>query len=238
MDHKVDHIEQHPLSKFSKEPLFLNVDDPSREWTFVSASDILINAPEGGGFTPTREFLRPYEGLLLQVGARRLEKAASSSASNSEHDVDGMLMKFNEMRRQNHLTDVVLVDNEGREHGAHRLVLVCHSDHLEAMFLGENEMIEGRPDAHAGDPVKVDLSEMYSGACIESALGSSFSSSYYGIALIESIHRLFLHQPTLRRSPRPSDIGRLARLVQLLERTTSPKTDGASTDKPYFPLDR
>lgn len=175
MDYELRPGERHPLRPLKEEPLFLNVDDPTQAWTFAPAADLLINAPEGEEYNTARLFLRPFESLLLKSGAKRIAKSLPSrpgaSASELNENLLAMSARFNKLRHEGRFTDVIIVDRDGGEHRAHRMVLVCHSDHLEEMFLGRMAMLESRDDAHPGDPVRVELREMYSGQCLDSALG-------------------------------------------------------------------
>lgn len=96
-----------------------------------------------------------------------------TSGTNIDGTGLAMASKFNELRRSGRFTDAVLVDRDGGEHRAHRLVLVCHGDHLDDMFSGNIGTREAREDAHPGDPIRVEM-PFFSGECLEAALGTSF----------------------------------------------------------------
>ncbi|KAK7696314.1 hypothetical protein QCA50_000968 [Cerrena zonata] len=133
---------QAPLITYRDEPIFLNVDrvDPAAalDWTFVSASRLIFNGPDEGERRQVRVYLSQFKDLLVAVGAKEVKNAVRPilQLSPAEEILKRFRAAFDDQRRNEQFTDVVLKSSDDEEFVAHRTILAAASPHFEILFTG------------------------------------------------------------------------------------------------------
>lgn len=158
------------ISKYNRENLFLNVEDPELDaWTWHCADQLFFDIDDGKDQFGVKRFLLPFSGLLQLAGVERVNSPPCPSLPKSSADIQLLTLRssFSNMRRHKLLTDVVLTTEDGANVAAHRVLLATASDYFKDMFCGS--YVEARP-ASADDPVGVHVEDC-STPCLECALG-------------------------------------------------------------------
>ena len=157
------------LLDYNQDKLFLNVDNPFSEWTWDSASELLLDDRDSSNPRPVRQFLRIYSGLLRAAGVKEIDHVSIPDDLPCEFSHETRLTRirssFNRMREADQLTDVIFIAEDGTEFAAHRVFLAAQSRHFETCFsLGwrESRDLEG----------KVEINVDHSQGCLEAVLGS------------------------------------------------------------------
>jgi len=155
------------LLDYNQDKLFLNVDNPVLEWTWDSASELLLDDRDSSNPHPVRHFLRSYDGLLRAAGVKKINHVSIPDDLPREVSHETQLTRirssFNRMRETDQLTDVTFIAEDGTEFPAHRVFLAAQSRHFDTCFsLGwrESRDLEGKID--------VDHSQ----ECLKAVLGS------------------------------------------------------------------
>ncbi|KAJ7161504.1 hypothetical protein C8R43DRAFT_1105134 [Mycena crocata] len=132
-----DHNEaarQHLLSTAGA--LFLNIDDPTEPWEWRPASQLLFNVeydyPEMESFR-VRQFLQDYRPMLLAAGAG-IEHAVDYKPQTTPRDGNALRESFNTLRKDNKLTDMVLMPTETMGEGEEDKTLRAHSAFVAAVI--------------------------------------------------------------------------------------------------------
>jgi sacsin len=167
------HLEQTGpiLLQHKDEELFLNVDDLKHKAQWDSASKLIFNASDDANFREVREFLRPYESLILQAGGKKITAAPHIKINKSGPDETLALWrgKLNRMRLNGYFIDVVFADLSDGEHGAHRVLLVCFGDFFTTM-LCDSGMKEAHSNSFSnGEIIRIKMG--YDCATIRASLG-------------------------------------------------------------------
>jgi hypothetical protein len=118
--------------------LFLNVDEPTLEWRWNSASELLFDENDSSNPRRVRQFLRNYPGLLRAAGVREISHVSVPDNLLGEDSYEAQLerlrSKFDEMRKADKLTDVTFIAKDGAELTAHRAFLAAKIEHFETCF--------------------------------------------------------------------------------------------------------
>jgi hypothetical protein len=132
-----------PLKKCMKDgiPLFLNVDDPTdmeEKWEWKRATHILLDDYDTGFLQCPRDFIKPFQSLLVAAGAVSINYAHASISERpvQKDDQLSLLERFNEMRCEGVCTDVCFTFDSEEPLHAHRAYLAAYSDHFKDMFSG------------------------------------------------------------------------------------------------------
>ncbi|KAG6809588.1 hypothetical protein H0H92_015655 [Tricholoma furcatifolium] len=164
-----------PLVALHKEPLFLNVRDPSTDtWEWVAAEHLLLHERvDVGGYVALKAFLQPFEHLLWAAGAETVHHPQVPPSSKPPSDSEQLVSirkKFSEMRKAKVLTDVVFIagDNETEILPCHRTFLATYSSFFYDAF--SNEM-EDNLNVSVCNPKLVKVEE-HSSRCVSCALGT------------------------------------------------------------------
>ncbi|KIL57824.1 hypothetical protein M378DRAFT_87354, partial [Amanita muscaria Koide BX008] len=125
----------HKISQKKREVLFLNVDDPgSADWTWHSASNLVIDLQDIYDMHDVKGFLRNYNELLKVAGVRKIRKRATNvmSTTNRHPQRDS----FNDFRQSGTGADVVFEaqDNQFQILPAHRTWLADNNVHFDTKF--------------------------------------------------------------------------------------------------------
>lgn len=176
------------------ENIFLNVDDPSTEpWIWTNANELAFEAEDiDDGIQHVREFLLPYDKLLLAAGVVRVHHPqcpVSNTSQSASATLQSIRTGFNDLRRKGLWTDVVFVtsracdvDDTGtvRSLVAHRSFLTAFSDYFSDSFCGE---FREANDASSSNPIQfpVERSEgdFYSADCVQMLLGAFHFLCYF-----------------------------------------------------------
>ena len=157
------------LLNYNRERLFLNVDNPTLEWSWNSASELLFDENDSSNPRRVRQFLRNYPGLLRTAGVREISHVSVPNNLLSEDSHEAQLERlrnsFNRMREADRLTDVTFIAEDGTEFTAHRAFLAAQIEHFETCFSHgwrESDIIGGSARIH------LDKSR----ECIEAVLGA------------------------------------------------------------------
>ena len=154
---------------YNEERLFLNVDQPTLEWRWNSASELLFDENDLSNPRRVRQFLRNYLGLLRTAGVGEIAHVSVPKNLLDEDPCEAQLArlrsKFDEMRKADKLTDVTFIAEDGAELTAHRTILAAQIGHFETCFSNgwrESDII----GSNAGIPLDK------SRECIEAVLGA------------------------------------------------------------------
>ena len=124
------------LLDYNQERLFLNVDDPIREWRWNSASELLFDENDSSNPRRVREFLKNHGGLLHAAGVRTIDPVLVPDHLLREVSHETRLTQisnsFNEMREADQLTDVTFIAEDDTEFTAHRVFLATQVVHFKA----------------------------------------------------------------------------------------------------------
>ncbi|KAI0029844.1 hypothetical protein K488DRAFT_55472, partial [Vararia minispora EC-137] len=154
--------------------VFLNVNDPTREWDWCQASQLVVNAAsEDENYKRTRSFLKPYSTLIVALGGSKVDAVAKPIVARSlpEESLRRLRLEYNSMRKMAQGTDACLIDQEGRGHPAHRTFLAAWSPIFKASFI-HSGMSEANDGASARDPVRHSMQE-YCSEAVECVLGAT-----------------------------------------------------------------
>ena len=157
------------LRDYNEERLFLNADDPVREWSWNSASELLFDERDSSNPRRVRRFLKNYSGLLRAAGVEEINHVSIPDDLLHEDSHETQLTRirnsFNSMREADHLTDVTFIAKDDTEFSAHRVFLAAQSRHFEACFAPgwrESRVLDG----------DVEIPVDYSRECLQAVLGS------------------------------------------------------------------
>ena len=157
------------LLDYNDERLFLNVDNPTFEWSWISASELLFDETDSSNPRRVRQFLRSYQGLLRAAGVREISHVSVPSNLFGEDSYETQLQRlrssFDEMRKADQLTDVIFIAEDGAELTAHRAFLAAQIRHFKTCFSHgwrESDII--------GSKARIPLDK--SRECIEAVLGA------------------------------------------------------------------
>lgn len=165
------------MIQFHSEALFLNVNDPTREaWEWKSSGELVLETDEDLGlYCPVKTFLLPYRNLLVSSGVHLIQNAEvpqlTSPMSSDTAQLATMRSVFQEMRKEEKLTDVQFSTDEGDLFPAHRSFLATCSTYFYDTFtsgIGRNSQIG--PVWHIPLPG-------YSGHCVRLVLSEQFRFS-------------------------------------------------------------
>lgn len=157
-----------------REPLFLNVNDPTKdEWRFCAAGQMMFNVPDEDDRQEVRALLSPFRRLLLAAGAQeiKLPGAPTITLSSSEEELARLRASFDDLRRSKTLTDVtfrVPGGDSGDELWAHRTFLVAASEFFRDSFTGS--FLEGGP-GFVQRPIVVPVKDVQELQCARLILG-------------------------------------------------------------------
>jgi sacsin len=158
------------ISKYNREKLFLNVDDPKLDMrTWHCADQLFFDINDSKDQFGVKRFLLPFSGLLQRAGVEQVISPPCPSLPKSSAETQLFMLRssFDKMRRHKSLTDVVLTTEDGANIAAHRVLLATSSDYFKDMFCGSyTESQAASPDDPIHVPVK-DCSVSY----LECALG-------------------------------------------------------------------
>jgi len=168
-----DHKDQPELgrciSKYNRENLFLNVDDPKLDmWRWHCADQLFFDIDDGKDQFGVKKFLLPFSGLLRLAGVEQVISPPCPSLLKSSAETQLFMLRstFDNMRRNKTLTDVVLTTEDGANIAAHRVLLATTSDYFKDMFCGSYaESQVASPD----DPINLPVKDCSAG-CLECAL--------------------------------------------------------------------
>ena len=156
------------LLDYSRDKLFLNVDNPTLEWKWDSASELLFDERDSSNPHRVRQFLGSYNGLLRVAGVKEIDHVSIPDdlmrEDSHETQLTRMRNRFDSMREADRLTDVIFVTEDGTEFPAHRAFLAAQSDYFETCFtLGWRESMV----SEGGIRSPVDCSQ----ECLQAVLG-------------------------------------------------------------------
>ena len=158
------------MRDYNDERLFLNIDDPVREWSWNSASELLFDERDSSNPRRVRKFLKNYSGLLRAAGVKEISHVSIPAnlmrEDSHETQLTRLRNKFNSMREADRLTDVTFIANDGTEFPAHRVFLAAQSRHFETCFASDSWR-ESR-DLEEQVEIPVDHGQ----ECLKSVLGS------------------------------------------------------------------
>lgn len=127
------------LKQFAKIPLWLNINSNMDDWVWRSANDLVFDLTyDVGGRFVVREFLLPYQSLLVAAGAHEYRVASPSLPNTSKARAphpEAVCSGWNELRKAGQLLDVCF-KVEGKEIPAHRGMLAAMVPHFKAAFSG------------------------------------------------------------------------------------------------------
>jgi hypothetical protein len=160
------------LLVYKEEELFLNVENLSDIPYWVPSAKLIFNALDDKNFREARSFLKPYEDLILAAGGKKINAASfiHLERTPAEKILFSWRSKLDRLRMGSQLTDIIFVDSEREEHGAHRALLVCLGDHFEALLTNSGMMEAGDNAFSSGAMIRVEMPD-YDGAAIQTALG-------------------------------------------------------------------
>ena len=157
------------LLGYNGERLFLNVDNPTLEWSWNSASELLFDENDSSNPRRVRQFLRNYLGLLRTAGVREISHVSVPNNLLSEDSREAQLARLSssldEMRKADQLTDVTFIAEDGTEFTAHRTLLAAQIEHFKTCFSHgwrESDIVGGSAR------IPLDKSQ----ECIEAVLGA------------------------------------------------------------------
>ncbi|KAI0031007.1 hypothetical protein K488DRAFT_71730 [Vararia minispora EC-137] len=156
--------------------VFLNVDNPSQEWTWCRASELIFNAPsEDGAYKEARAFLLPFSKLVVALGGSEVDRVAKPDIARSkpEETLRAFRIAFDDMRKRSQAVDVRLIDKDGGLHSAHRVFLAACSPFFRDMFIGSG-MTEADDEVSAAQPTQIPMRD-YSGEALEGMLGYMYT---------------------------------------------------------------
>lgn len=123
---------------YNKDKLFLNVDDPTLEWRWDSASELLFDKKDFSNPRRVRKFLKEYDDLLRAAGVQKIEHVSVPDnllvEDSHETQLEQIRNRFNEMREADQLTDVTFIAEDGTRFVAHRVYLAARSEHFSTCF--------------------------------------------------------------------------------------------------------
>ena len=158
------------LRDYNEERLFLNTDDPVREWSWNSASELLFDERDSSNPRRVRNFLKNYSGLLRAAGVKEINHVSIPDnlmrEDSHETQLTRLRNKFNSMREADRLTDVTFIARDGTEFPAHRVFLAAQSRHFETCF-ASGSWRESR-DLEEQVEIPVDHGQ----ECLQAVLGS------------------------------------------------------------------
>jgi len=134
---------------YNQDKLFLNVDNPVSEWTWDSASELLLDERDTSNPHRVRQFLRNYSGLLRAAGVKEINHVSIPNDLLREDSQEAQLTQltqirgsFNKMREGDQFTDVTLTAEDRTQFSAHRVFLAARSGYFETCFtLGWRESV-------------------------------------------------------------------------------------------------
>ena len=123
---------------YNQEKLFLNVDNPAWEWEWNSISELLFDEKDPTNPRRVRRFLESYSGLLRAAGVREIIPVSVPDDLMREDSQEAQWARvrssFDSMRKEDQLTDVTFIAEDGTEFSAHRVFLVAQSKYFKACF--------------------------------------------------------------------------------------------------------
>jgi len=126
------------LLDYNQEKLFLNVDNPAWEWEWNSISELLFDEKDPTNPRRVRRFLESYSGLLRAAGVREIIPVSVPDDLMREDSQEAQWARvrssFDSMRKEDQLTDVTFIAEDGTEFSAHRVFLVAQSKYFKACF--------------------------------------------------------------------------------------------------------
>ncbi|KAG8972492.1 hypothetical protein FRC05_009845 [Tulasnella sp. 425] len=145
-----DHVKGQ-LQQLVRQPLWLNVNSGQDDWTWCTADELVFGLTfDGSGHFVVREFLRPYQSLLLDIGAHEFRAASppppETSTTNIPHP-EMIRSGWNGLRKTGRLLDICF-KVQGQEIQAHRGMLAAMIPHFDVAFAGPfRESIASADDA-------------------------------------------------------------------------------------------
>jgi len=181
---------------YNEQKLFLNVDDPTLEWRWNSASELLFDENDSNP-RRVRQFLRNYPGLLRTAGVRKISHVSVPDNLLGEDSYEAqsaqLRSKFDEMRKADKLTDVTFIAKNGAELMAHRAFLAAKIQHFETCFSNGR-----RESGILGTDARIPLDK--SRECIEAVLDWIYTGLYdlptdatERLDVLEEMYRLVRH---------------------------------------------
>ncbi|KAJ3508077.1 hypothetical protein NLJ89_g5949 [Agrocybe chaxingu] len=176
------------VEKLREEKLFLNVDDPATtsnwQWDNADSLAFVDVDDEQGSIRSVREFLKPFEKILLASGVVKVQHPMpmprnESATDESSRKLRGMYDGFQELRRKKVLVDVVFIGYEQDEEEdeplvAHRVFLAVSSDYFADTF---SSGFEESLDGSAESPIPLDVSE-HSRKCVRLVLDFIYTNKF------------------------------------------------------------
>lgn len=173
-DHSTDLGLGPAISKYNKEPLFLNVDKVSytpgtQRCVWHCADQIFFDIDDSGDQYGVRKFLLQFSKLLKLAGVVQVTNPVCPvlAVSSAEAQLSALRASIESMRQNEEMTDVNLTTSDGGDVPAHRLILSTVSEYFKVMFCGS--FMESR-NPSPEDPVSV-LVKDCSVTCLRSAVG-------------------------------------------------------------------
>ena len=128
------------------EALFLNIDaEDSARLNWVKGSSLVINCHLEGSMQGVQSFLHQFEGILKAAGAFKVHYPTYKSERDSQGSESGIWSSFEQLRRENALTDVVFIIEPTEEVPnpeplrAHRSFLAISSEHFKNFFCQKSQ---------------------------------------------------------------------------------------------------
>ena len=120
------------------ERLFLNVDEPTLERSWNSASELPFDENDSSNARRVRQFLRNYQGLLRTAGVREISHVSVPKNLLSKDSREAQLVRLSsnldEMREADRSTDVTFIAEDGAEFTAYRMFLAAQIAHFKTCF--------------------------------------------------------------------------------------------------------
>lgn len=194
-----EELAQTILFALRDEKLFLNVDGQEDPLNWVQGSALAFDCQDReGSMQDVRQFLRPFEKILVAAEAIRVRHPSHKPAHDPQQSESLKLQKiwssFDQLRKMKVLTDVEFVAQPQATNVlspeplfAHRVVLAASSEYFKDYFTGDFQ--ESR-DASPGAPLTIEV--QYSWQCIRSFLGKYRRFLFHHPVLIVT-SRLHLH---------------------------------------------
>jgi BTB/POZ domain len=167
LDERAGEPELEELQDYNRDPLFLNVDDPAKEWDFETATNLIFNAPDNGSRRRVKGFLGGFKDLLLSAGAHEIKSVSTSTDIRfiqTEEALANLRRGFIELRRDGHLMDVAFKASDGKYLFAHGALLAAQSNHFRTLLAGE--FVEAK-----NTPIYIETTRDYDSTSLESVLG-------------------------------------------------------------------
>ncbi|KAG8951930.1 hypothetical protein FRC03_012327 [Tulasnella sp. 419] len=148
------------LKPHQEKPIFLNVDLAelsSGTYHWHSPRSIWLDLRwDNGKDYPVREYLQPFQKLLVAAGVRSFSTGVlASPLTGVDGDSSRMRQRFDYFRGLDKFTDMALISKNGDQLKAHRLVLAASSDFFSELLTGDYS--EGRAPTSEEQPMHLEL---------------------------------------------------------------------------------